>query len=169
MLNLSTEFLLPAASLLLLLIAAITDLAWRIIPNRIPVLVAVLGLIMQVLLGTVMPALLGAAIALAICLALWRFNIIGGGDAKLLPAVALCVPPAQLVSLYMTITFTGAVLGLLYIMLRMIFRRSGSSNFTGRAVSLWRRVLRVERWRIGHGGPLPYGVAIAAGTFLVIF
>jgi len=167
MLHLSTGFLLPAASLGLLLIGALTDLAWRIIPNRIPVLLALLGLVLQALLGTVLAALLGAAIAAAICLLLWRLNIIGGGDAKLLPAVALCVPASQIVPLYMSITFAGAILGLLYLALRMIFRHRHPSA-TPHAAPLWRRVLRIERWRIGHGGPLPYGVAIAAGATLMI-
>ncbi len=167
MLHLSTAILLPAACLSLLLAAALTDLAWRIIPNRIPVLVALLGLLMHSLLGTLPAALLGTAVAAVICLVLWRCNIIGGGDAKLLPAVALCVPSSQILALYMAITFAGALLGLLYLALRMIFRRLRHPA-TLRASSLWRRVLRVERWRIGHGGPLPYGVAIAAGAFLMI-
>ena len=165
MLQFSTQFLIPAASLGLLLIAATTDLAWRIIPNRICLLVASLGLVAQILLGQWVAALFGAALVFGICLVLWRCRIIGGGDAKLLPAVALCVPPDNVLTLFMTITLVGAGLGILYLALRPLLRHRAPGL---RPLIWWRRALRVERWRIGRGGPLPYGVAIAAGTFLAI-
>ncbi len=168
MLNLSAQTILPIACLLLLLLAAITDLAWRIIPNRIPVLVGGIGLLTQYIAGTERAGLMRATIVLVICLLLWWLRIIGGGDAKLLPAVALCVPQTQTLALYMAITFAGAALGLVYLGLRPLLRNRPISPPSGRAVARWRRALRVERWRIGHGGPLPYGVAIAAGAMFVI-
>ena len=91
MVAISTQLVLPLASALLLLAAAISDFAWRIIPHRIPALVAGLGLISHLIIGDPLWALVGGASVLAICAALWRFKVIGGGDVKLLAAVALCV------------------------------------------------------------------------------
>jgi len=168
---LSTQFLLPFASALLLLAAAATDLAWRIIPNRIPVLVACLGLVSQFLIGDPIWSLIGATTAFAICAVLWRLNVIGGGDVKLLAAVALCVPPANLLGLYMAIALTGTGLGLIYLVLRPVMRRLAPRLLARlpRPATLGRRIMRVEFWRIGRGRSLPYGIAIAAGTLMVIF
>jgi prepilin peptidase CpaA len=38
----------------------------------------------------------------------------------------------------------------------------------GRPPSLAARIIRVERWRLRRGGPLPYAVAIASGAFFVL-
>ncbi len=168
MVALSTQFILPLASALLLLAAALSDLAWRIIPNRIPVLVACAGLVSQFLIGDPAWALIGAVGVFAFCVVLWRLNVIGGGDVKLLAAVALCVPPANLLGLYMAIALTGTALGVLYLLLRPVMRRL-LPHFLARPVSLWRRVVRVEFWRIRRGRSLPYGIAIATGTLTILF
>ena len=168
MVALSTQFLLPFASAMLLLAAALSDLAWRIIPNRIPVLVACVGLISQMMIGDPVWAPIGAAIVFAVCAVLWRLNVIGGGDVKLLAAVALCVPPANLLGLYMAITLTGTALGLVYLGLRPVMRHLLPPLLI-RPMTLWRRVMRVEFWRIGRGRSLPYGIAIATGTLTILF
>lgn len=168
MVALSTQFLLPFASILLLLAAALSDLAWRVIPNRIPVLVACLGLVSQFFIGDPVWALIGAASVFTVCAVLWRLNVIGGGDVKLLAAVALCVPPANLLGLYMAITLTGTALGLIYLGLRPVMRRLLPKLLT-RPATLWRRVMRVEFWRIGRGRSLPYAIAIATGTLTILF
>jgi prepilin peptidase CpaA len=167
MVALSTQFVLPFASALLLLAAALSDLAWRIIPNRIPVLVACLGLVSQFIIGDPVSSLIGAAIVFAMCAFLWRLHVIGGGDVKLLAAVALCVPPGNLLGLYMAISLTGTALGLLYLLLRPVMRRL-LPGLLARPSTLWRRVMRVESWRIGRGRSLPYGIAIAAGTTAIL-
>ncbi len=171
MVALSTQFLLPFASVLLLLAAAATDLAWRIIPNRIPVLVACLGLVSQFIIGDPIWSMIGATTAFAICAVLWRLSVIGGGDVKLLAAVALCVPPANLLGLYMVIALTGTGLGLIYLVLRPVMRRLAPRLRARlpRTATLGQRIMRVEFWRIGRGRSLPYGIAIAAGTLTVIF
>jgi len=170
MVAISTQYVLPFASAMLLLAAALSDLAWRIIPNRIPVLVACLGLVSQSVIGDPLWALVGAATVFVVCAALWRVNVIGGGDVKLLAAVALCVPPASLLGLYLTITLTGTALGLMYLAMRPVLRRMVPTVLARlpRPTALWRRVLRVEFWRIGRGRSLPYGIAIAAGTLTIL-
>ncbi len=171
MVALSAQFILPFASAILLLMAAASDLAWRIIPNRIPVLVACLGLVSQFLMGDPVWSIIGAVTVFAICAVLWRFHVIGGGDVKLLAAVALCVPPAGLLGLYIAITLTGTALGLIYLGLRPVMRGLAPRLLARlpRPSTLGRRIMRVEFWRIGRGRSLPYGIAIAAGTLTVIF
>jgi len=171
MIALSTQYFLPFASTLLLLAAAASDLAWRIIPNRIPILVACLGLVSQFIMGDPLRSVIGAATVFAICAVLWRLKVIGGGDVKLLVAVALCVPPANLLGLYMAITLTGTALGLIYLALRPVMRRlvPGLLARLPRPATLWWRIMRVEFWRIGRGRSLPYGIAIAMGTLTVLF
>lgn len=167
MIAVSTQFLLPVAWALLLLTGAASDLAWRVIPNRISLLVAGLGLMSQLIVGDPLWALTGAAIVFAICAVLWRIKVIGGGDVKLLAAVALCVPPADLVGLYMTIALSGTALGLIYLALRPVMPRLLPTQPVP-PLTLLRRVMRVEFWRIGRGRSLPYGIAIAAGTLTTI-
>jgi prepilin peptidase CpaA len=58
----------------------------------------------------------------------------------------------------------GGVLALLQLGLRG--RLAAPSR--PRPAGLLRRVLRCEAWRIRRGAPLPYGVAIAAGTAFVM-
>jgi len=90
------EAVVPLA-LLLLLAAAVSDVAFRRIPNRIAALVALVGLLRQGLAG-------GGAVGIALPLAamvflggvlLWLRGALGGGDVKLLAAAALLVPPAS--------------------------------------------------------------------------
>lgn len=170
MVAISTQFVLPLASAVLLLAAALSDLAWRIIPNRIPVLVAGLGLVSHIIIGDPLWALVGGASVFAVCAVLWRFKVIGGGDVKLLAAVAFCVPPANLLGLYVAITLAGGGLALIYLVLRPVMRRLVPRILAQlpQTAALWRRVARVEFWRIGRGRSMPYGIAIAIGTLTIL-
>src|SRR5579871_5149195 len=80
-----------------LLGAAVTDCRRRIIPNRLVALTAACGVAVQLLLSPRSVAL-SIAVALAVLLALGLLaqrRLIGGGDAKLIAAATLLVPPTQ--------------------------------------------------------------------------
>lgn len=144
------EAIFHACVLVLLGIASVTDIRARIIPNRIPLMITALFL-PAALLG-VMPSwqghLLVFGIAFAICLALFALNLMGGGDAKLIPAVALWVAPEDLPLFLVTMTLFG---GLLAVVMMIRARRTAPDA--------------------GETAPkptLPYGVAIAVGGLAVL-
>ena len=144
----------------LLILAAAHDLAARTVPNPVPILLALLGAVLQLAAGH-LPASLGAALAVFIAAAFcWRRGWLGGADAKLLGAVSLLVAPRLVPSLLLAIALAGGALALLYLALRRLVRKPRAR----RPASLAGRILRAEAWRIARRGSLPYAAAIAAGT-----
>lgn len=175
----------PFVCAALLVAAAATDFAARIIPNRIPLLLLALGLVLHLAQGSLIAGLLVAAAVFAALLVAWRFGAMGGGDVKLLAATAFCVAPVTVPLLIMRVGLAGGVLGVAYLLARravsvpvgMPPRRAGRSfatnsfapsPFAANWAALPARVLRAERWRIGRHAPLPYGIAIAIGGLLTL-
>ena len=146
-------FALGLFSLGLVLAAAWHDLLARTVPNRLPVLLALVGL-----------ARLAAGAVFAGAFLCWRRGWLGGGDVKLLAACALSVPPHLVPGLLAAIAIAGAGLALVYLAARRWVRPAGGARPAG----LLARALRAERWRIARGGPLPYAVAIAIGVLAVL-
>lgn len=161
-----SQSLTPLA-LLLLGIAAWRDIATRTIPDRISLALAALGLLGRLPEGAMgIAASLGTALALLLALVpLHAGRVIGGGDVKLLVALACGLPPLDSARMLVATALVGGGLGLLYLALRpaMPAPRPAAAG-----APLLGRVLAAEAWRIRHGGPLPYAVAIAAGASLVL-
>jgi prepilin peptidase CpaA len=156
-----------AASALLLL-AAWCDVATRTIPDGISVALAALGLATRAAEGAV-PAgssLLVAAGLFAAFLPLHARGAFGGGDIKLITALAVGLPPLSTLDFLVATVMAGGVLGLVYLSLR---RLPEPSPLAPRP-DAWppRRVLSLERRRISRRGPLPYAVAIAAGGVVTL-
>lgn len=155
--------LIVLAALPLLAAAALGDVAARRIPNRIPALLALLGLLRQGLAGF---GALGAALAVAAAVLLgtvllWQRGALGGGDVKLLAAASLLVSPALVPRQLLAVALAGGALALLHLALRPLLR--------GRPAAIPPRGwLRREALRIRRGAPLPYGVAVAIGTAWVL-
>jgi prepilin peptidase CpaA len=132
----------------LLVAAAVWDLKKREIPHAIVIAVALLALPFWWASGlSLWPDValqLGAAlIVLAIFTAMFAFGWMGGGDVKLLAALALWLPPMALVMLLVIMSFAGGVLTV--------------------GTIVW------SRMRNPSATPeIPYGVAIAfAGLWLI--
>jgi prepilin peptidase CpaA len=92
----------------LLAIACASDVAGRRIPNALTAALAVTGLLAQLVSGGVKGAALAAAAGIAVFALLflaWRSGKLGGGDLKLLAAVAVWVGPERSIGLLL---FTGA-------------------------------------------------------------
>ena len=132
----------------LLLFAAVTDLKERIIANRLNLVIALLApawwwasglepwpdMAIQAALGVVVFAIFAGLFALG-----WM----GGGDVKLLGALALWLPLALLLKMLVVMSLAGGVLTL--------------------------AVVAVHRFRKLETNPeVPYGVAIAAAALWVI-
>ncbi len=144
----------PAALALLgllvlaLLVAATTDIHARIIPNRLNLAIAMAAPLfwwatgLDPWPGVALQLALGATVFAAFA-GLFALGMIGGGDVKLLGALALWLPLAPLAELLMLMAIGGGVLSV--------------------------AMLIVHRLRRAEGEPeVPYGVAIAAAGLWVI-
>jgi prepilin peptidase CpaA len=148
------------AGVILLAFAALLDVVARTIPNWVSALLALTGLGALWLSQAAMGRLLAASLLFGGAVLLWRCGWLGGGDAKLLGAVGLLLPPDRVADAVTTTAFAGALLALPYLACRGRIARPVPCRRCGLAARAW----RAERFRLRRGGPLPYGVAIAAGT-----
>jgi prepilin peptidase CpaA len=155
-----------SAAIVMLVWAALHDLAARTVPNTLSAGILVVGLSLRAMDHSLLFSL-GAALACFVLLfAIWLAGLVGGGDVKLWSATMLLIPPHLQVELsfFYRVLLGGGVLAMLYISLRSVIRRPRSS----RPRTLLRRALRAEAWRIYRRGPLPYAFAISAGAILTL-
>jgi prepilin peptidase CpaA len=157
-------FLTLAAPLLCL--AAARDIATRLIPDGIPIAILAIGLVARLFDGWAAAGIslvLGVAIFLALVPVALR-GWLGGGDVKLIAAMAVGLPPLATWDFIVATVFVGGALGVAYI----IGRRLAPETRVAGGAGLVRRVLAVEAWRMRRSGPLPYAVAIAGGGLLLL-
>ena len=131
-----------------LLIAGFTDLRSRRIANWLNAAIAIAAPAFWWANGLdlwpgVAQQLAVALATFAVCAGLFAVRMMGGGDVKLLTALALWVPPAAFLKLIVIMALAGGVLTL--------------------AFGAW-HITRRRRDRIA----IPYGVAIAFGALWVI-
>ncbi len=148
----------------LLVYAAARDVATRRIPNRVSVLVALLGLALRFQAGQLAAGLAVAVLAFGGLYLLWTRGWVGGGDVKLLAATTLLAPPGQALDLLLAVSLAGGALSAVYLLLI----RLRLPPMPAGARTPLRRVLRAENWRIRRRGPLPYACAISAGGLLTL-
>jgi prepilin peptidase CpaA len=156
-------WIVPIAQLLqilLLLHVAAIDIATRLIHNEICLVVALLGILSQIAGPThIGESLVGATLLLLLLIGAYSRGWMGGGDVKLLVALAVGLPLAGLTTLVTATAFSGLGLAFAHLALRHLPdpRPAPAGSF------LLRRVYAVERWRNVRRAPLPYGAAIACG------
>jgi prepilin peptidase CpaA len=152
----------------LLLFAAWCDLATRTIPDSVSIALAALGLMTRAAEGpsAAVGSLLLAAVLFAAFLPVHARGAIGGGDVKLITALAIGLSPPATLDFLLATVMAGGVLALLYLSLRLLPQ---PSPLVPQPLA-WppRRVLALERRRVSRRGPLPYAVAIAAGGILTL-
>ncbi|ANL44999.1 prepilin type IV endopeptidase protein [Rhizobium phaseoli] len=143
---------------LCLAMAAFSDLFTMTIPNRVSLILIVSFLVLAPFLGFGPQAigmhLAAAAIVLAACFALFAFNVMGGGDAKLLSATALWFGLNQ--SLTLLMADVAAVGGLITLLILLV--RTQSNTILAIGLPLPDSVLVAKK--------IPYGIAIAIGGFM---
>ncbi|MBR1188854.1 prepilin peptidase [Bradyrhizobium sp. AUGA SZCCT0160] len=152
--------------ILLLLYVATIDIATRLIRNEICLALALLGIAGQLASPMqVAQSLITATILLLLLLVIYQRGLIGGGDVKLLVALAIGLPPTDVIQLLTITALAGGVLALVHLMMRILpYPRLAPAGS-----SFARRVYAVERWRHLRHAPLPYGVAIACGGIWTSF
>lgn len=144
----------------LLLYVATLDVATRMIRNDVCLLLALLGVAGQLASPMQLAeSLIAATILFLLLFALYRRGGIGGGDVKLLVALAIGLPPAGLIQLLIVTSLAGGVLALVHLVMRVL----PHPQLAPVGSSFARRVYAIERWRHVRHAPLPYGVAIACG------
>ena len=132
----------------MLLVAATGDLRARIIPNWLNAAIALLAIPFWWLSGLplwpeVVAQIAIAAGVFAVFAIAFRIGAMGGGDVKMVAALALWLPPLAVLKLLVIMSLAGGVLTLAMLVRHRLVKAGG----------------RLE---------IPYGVAIAFGGFWLI-
>lgn len=134
--------MLAAALAVLLVIAAVTDIRSRIISNRLNIAVAGLAPLFWMANGLdfwpdmVLQVALAAAV-FAIFAALFALGMMGGGDVKLLAALALWLPLQPMMTLLVIMSVLGGAVTLITIIHHRVRRNIGRPEVPyGVAISL---------------------------------
>lgn len=145
---------------LFFVLGAMTDILSYRIPNWIPGVLIVLFAVAAPLAG--MPwetagmhglVFLGALI---FGMVLFGFNLIGGGDAKLLAAAALWMGPSHILKYALVFALVGGLFAVVLLLLRRLPMPSGAA-----------RVPVLNQLLLPTAG-MPYGVALGIGAIIVL-
>jgi prepilin peptidase CpaA len=144
----------------ILAVIAYGDMRTRRIPNGLSATIAILGLVRMIVDGdpiTAAHTLAASAVVFAMAFLLFWRGVLGGGDAKLVAAMALLIGYHDLLSFLFLMSLCGGALAL---------------------AILARDKLRLQRWHSPQStvGPIalaaqstvPYGVAIAAAGAITL-
>jgi len=139
--------------------AVVSDFTSLRIPNRLSLAVAVL-FVAHVLAAPApvdwLGGLLMALIVFVIATVLFHFRVMGGGDVKLMAAIALWAGPHGILGFLVVTSLVGGLLALVAVTpLRFVFAEAAEALGGGKAV------------RGAFRGVVPYGIAIAAGGFYI--
>ena len=140
----------------LCLFGALTDIASLTIPNWLNLTIAGLGLSALAVSGFGLETIglhVGVAlIAFIVSFVLFSFGVFGGGDAKMIPAVALWMGPDAIVHFLFWMALVGGLLALIGTLAKYAPLPEGAPVWVSNTLS--------------KGEGVPYGVAICAGAFL---
>jgi prepilin peptidase CpaA len=107
--------------ILLLLYVAMIDIATRLIHNEICLILALLGIASQFATQThVTESLAAATILFLLLIVVYQRGWIGGGDVKLLVALAMGLPLMGVIRLLTITALAGGVLALAHLMMRLL-------------------------------------------------
>jgi prepilin peptidase CpaA len=149
--------------LTLLAHVAWTDLRYRRISNRACGAILALWPLHLALTAQLLAPLLSLAVGLAVltvAIVLWQRRLLGGGDVKLLAAVAVWAGPSEVLGFLLVTTLAGGLLALAWLW----YRRIGWAVLTPIQAAV-AGLLPATCTASGSAlaATLPYGVAIAAG------
>ncbi len=166
----AVAWVLAGAILACLMLAIATDLARRIIPNGLVLVVLGCGLGLRLVAGPwpLLASLCGALAVFAAVGTLAAYDLFGWGDAKLIAAVTFIVPVDRVIPLLLAIALAGGLLSCLYLTARFALRRLAPFGrpALGEPDHGWtlRGLARREGSRILANEPMPYAVAVLGGV-----
>jgi Flp pilus assembly protein protease CpaA len=149
---------LPMLAVLPMLVACLTDVRHRLIPDWTVLALASVGLAQALLLGTVPGALAAGGLCLLLGAAAARAGLWGWGDAKLIAAAGVLAGLSGLPALLCGTAIAGGFLSALLLLLRGPVRAGAIALPAGAP-----RWLRAEQTRLRRAPTIPYALAIAAG------
>src|SRR4051794_13911957 len=139
--------------IVLLVYVAMIDIATRLIRNEICLVLALLGIASQFASPMQLAeSLIVATILLLLLLVIFQRGWVGGGDVKLLVALAIGFPLMGVIQLLTITALAGGVLALAHLALRLL----PCPKLAPAGASVVRRVYAIERWRHLRHAPLPY-------------
>ena len=151
------------AAIAILLYASASDILIRSVPNWVSIALIVTGLSIDLARGGAIAGIMVAVLVFTSTVLLWKLGMMGGADAKLIPAATMLFPPDHVPELLICVAFSGGLLSAIYLTLRhcpiLVPRRS--------SVAVLRR-FRIEQRRARRADALPYVVAICAGTLIAL-
>ena len=165
--------ILLTVSVAALFAVALVDLGHRIVPNRLVLVIAACGVGRRLLSapGLIWFDLLAAASIVVALGLLAHHEWIGGGDVKLIAAVALLFPLSDVGALLLSIAVAGGLLGCAYLAIRATVTRIPKPRFCPADTqdtqdTTWglEHLLSGERMRIAAGEPMPYALAVLGGV-----
>jgi prepilin peptidase CpaA len=165
----------------LLIVGAIIDIESRKLPNWLTASVAALYGLHVIASPTPIDwplAFLVGSIAFALGFVCFAFNLMGGGDVKLIAALALWAGFDHITLFLLVTALTGGLLSII----ALIGQRLATSPFLVMSGPLHHLAMKILPTPMGNENPLenavpssgdhqftlPYGVAIAVGGFAVI-
>ena len=114
--------------------------------------------------------LLCGAGVLVVGIVIFSFGWLGGGDVKLLAALALWAGPDYLVLLLLMTCFAGGLLAIIFVLPIILSKNFAISQALDWIfVKLLKRPAPMIQTQKTLGLQLPYGVAIAAAGFVVFY
>lgn len=153
----------------LLIVACVTDMRWRRIPNVLVLVLAISGLAFSVYLDPWSPGLVrgasGLALGFAIWIAFYALGAIGAGDVKLFAAAGAWLGPAFTWRAALVAAAVGGVLAVAALLRERRTREGFEKVFVSlntRSVAPLALDPNVPRKR-----QLPYGVALSLGALIV--
>lgn len=148
-------------------VAALQDARVRLIPNTCVLIVAFCGICLSALdsAQSVVSSLAASTAVLIALVLMFQFRVVGGGDAKLIPASCLLLPAAQVPIFLMLTALLGGLLALLIVVGVVV--RSKSATYRSCQQIAHSNDDSSEFGFQGKG--IPYGVAILGGIVLTMF
>ena len=109
---------------------------------------------------------IGIAILIFIVLAaLFAFNLIGGGDVKLIPAVSLWAGPALTVKFLLITMICGGLVSLIYLGIRYLKKSNFKSKSSENVNYFVSESAELEK----EENNIPYGIAISIGGLIIAY
>ena len=166
-----TEQFLDTILFLLVSIAAVNDLATRRIPNLLLLAGLACALLLHALSAepgtSLLSALGGMGVGLAMFLPFYMVRGMAAGDVKMMATVGAFTGPNEALQIAVLAWCAGGVMALVLVLLRGHLQLA-LRNIARLAFGAIVPAAKAEAAAPQSAGSLPYGVAIAAGTVLVL-